>query len=140
MKTLHRFVLVGSGHVGDVHARVISELENAELAAVIDKNEKVGREYAAKYGCSYYASLQEAIQKEDFSIASICTPSYSHCGIAEEFVKAGKHERPHTALGYKMPVQFENQYCQGLSGEQLDKGKMNAQKSSTKSELFIRRR
>lgn len=91
MKEMHRFVLVGSGHVGDVHARVISELENAELAAVIDKNEEVGRGYAERYGCNYYASVQEAIQKEDFSIASICTPSSSHCKIAEEFVKAGKH-------------------------------------------------
>ncbi|MEA5049220.1 MAG: Gfo/Idh/MocA family oxidoreductase [Eubacteriales bacterium] len=91
MKEIHRFILIGTGHVGDIHARVIQGLENAELAAVVDKNESVGRKYAAQYGCHYYASLQEAIQKEDFSIASICTPSYSHCRIAGELVKAGKH-------------------------------------------------
>lgn len=91
MSNLHRFIIIGCGNVGDVHAKVVSEIENARLAAIVDKDEENGRKFASKYGCGYYSSYQEAIEKEDFTIASICTPSFSHCDIAIDLVNAGKH-------------------------------------------------
>lgn len=91
MKKKYKFALVGVGSVGKSHAAIINSLPDAELVSVIDKNGDAGRKFAQQYNSRYYDSIQEAILKEDIDIASISTPSSSHCAIAMEFVNAGKH-------------------------------------------------
>lgn len=86
-----KFGIIGTGNVADIHARVIKEIENAELAAVADSNTEKGRSFADKYGCNFFESYNEMFLKEDVSVVSICTPATTHANIALDAVDSGKH-------------------------------------------------
>lgn len=61
---------------------------------------------------SFFASLKkEALYRKD------CRHTTELLSKVKGYVQFYNGERPHTALGYKTPVQFEEQYLQGLSGE-----------------------
>jgi len=66
---------------------------------------------------SFFASMKkEALYRKD------CKYKTELLSTVNEYVRFYNNERPHTALGYKTPVQFEDQYFQGLSGGKLNKG------------------
>ena len=66
---------------------------------------------------SFVASMKkEAIYRKD------CKHKTELLSTVKEYVRFYNNERPHTALGYKTPAQFEDQYFQELSGEQLNMG------------------
>ena len=51
--------VVGVGYLGQHHARIYSELENAELVGVCDASPERAREIAEKYGCRVFGSVEE---------------------------------------------------------------------------------
>ncbi len=66
---------------------------------------------------SFFASMKkEALYRKD------CKYKTELLSTVKEYVRFYNNERPHTALGYKTPVQFEDQYFKGLSGEEMNKG------------------
>jgi predicted dehydrogenase len=92
-----RIGIVGLGHIGKNHARILSELPDCELAAVFDTDSKTARDIAAKHGGRAMASLDEFAAAVD--AATIATPTPTHFAIAEHLLKTGKHllvEKPIT--------------------------------------------
>ena len=60
----------------------------------------------------FFASMkQEVLYRKD------CRSKAELLSTVKEYVRFYNNERPHTALGYKTPVQFEDQYFQRLSEE-----------------------
>lgn len=58
---------------------------------------------------SFFASMKkEALYRKD------CKYKTELLSTVKEYVQFYNYERPHTALGYKTPVQFEDQYFKGL--------------------------
>lgn len=89
--------VIGIGYLGQHHARVYSEIEGAELIALIDTDIKKAKELADKYNCKAYSDYKEIIDKLD--AVSIVTPTVSHYEIAMHCLKAGKDlllEKPMT--------------------------------------------
>lgn len=89
--------VIGAGYLGQHHARVYSEIEGAELVALVDTDIKKAKELAAKYNCKAYSDYKEIIDKLD--AVSIVTPTVSHYEIAMLCLKAGKDlllEKPMT--------------------------------------------
>jgi len=96
MKKL-RVGVVGVGHIGSNHARIYSDLANAELVAILDidppRADEIGRKYKAKVA----ASLTEFAGMVD--AASVATPTSAHFAIARDLLARGKHlliEKPIT--------------------------------------------
>jgi len=92
-----RIGIVGLGHIGKNHARILSELPDCELAAVFDTNQETAREIAGKYGTRAAATLEEFA--EAVEAATIATPTPTHFAIAEHLLEEGKHllvEKPIT--------------------------------------------
>jgi predicted dehydrogenase len=87
-----RIAVVGAGAFGRNHLRVYRELELAgepvRLVAVVDANEAVRNEAAAKYGIPAFASAEELVS---FGIdaASICVPTVHHAAAARPLLAAG---------------------------------------------------
>lgn len=80
--------VIGTGHLGQHHARIYSEIEGVELKALIDINESRAQELAAKYNCKAYSDYKEIIKSLD--VVSIVTPTVTHYKIAIECLKQGK--------------------------------------------------
>jgi len=81
--------VAGVGHMGKEHARIYSELKEAELVGVHDSNPDTARKIAAKCKTRAFGSLEEMVDAVD--AASIVTPTSTHLAIAEPFLKRGKH-------------------------------------------------
>jgi len=81
--------VAGVGHMGKEHARIYSELHEAELVGVHDSNPDTARKIAAKCKTRAFGSLEEMVDAVD--AASIVTPTTTHLAIAEPFLRKGKH-------------------------------------------------
>lgn len=84
-----RIGIVGTGYIGNVHGRIYSRDERAEIAALYDiipeRAEKTSRTVGGKV-CS---SREELIGSVDSVL--VCTPNKTHKEIALDALAAGKH-------------------------------------------------
>ena len=79
-----RVALIGAGHIGSIHARVIQESENAELAVVVDTNKELEPRFR---NAPFVNSLSSALKlKPDCAIVSV--PTRFHEPIALELAEA----------------------------------------------------
>jgi predicted dehydrogenase len=83
-----RVGVIGVGYLGQHHARIYSEIEEAELIAVVDIDQKRADTFAAKYGCEAYYDFRDVLNKVD--VLSVVTPTTTHHDIALDCLKAGK--------------------------------------------------
>ena len=86
-----KFAILGCGTIGDVHARAIMELKDAELVALCDVNADKAREYAEKYGVKFYTDYNEMLDDTGIDAVAICTPSGMHADQAISALRKGKH-------------------------------------------------
>lgn len=80
--------VIGVGYLGQHHARIFSEIEEAELVAVVDIDKKKADTFAEKYNCESYTDYRDILHKVE--ALSIVTPTISHFDIAFDCLKAGK--------------------------------------------------
>jgi len=118
---VYRVGLIGCGGISAVHAQVLKELENTELAACAD----IIPERAERYGCAAYTDWMTMLDRERPDAVHLCTPHYLHPIMAEEAARRGIAvftEKPPAidaegwekvrAAGKKVPVGicFQNRY------------------------------
>ena len=82
-----RVAVVGVGHLGKHHARILSALSGVELAAVVDTNRARAAEIAAANGTRAAFDYRELLGQVD--AVTIAVPTELHCAIALPFLKAG---------------------------------------------------
>jgi len=95
-------VVIGVGHLGRHHARVVSESPNAELVAVVDTDVERGREIAEPLGVPAFARIEEVPGADDGAVeaAIIAAPTPSHEALALPLIERGMAlliEKPLTA-------------------------------------------
>lgn len=88
MKPL-RIGIVGVGHLGRIHARLISKLEQFTLVGVADPVEANRRQVAQEYGTTAYERHDELLGQVDAVV--IATPTALHREVAAEFLQRGVH-------------------------------------------------
>ncbi|MCB1230653.1 MAG: Gfo/Idh/MocA family oxidoreductase [Verrucomicrobiae bacterium] len=79
----------GVGAIGRNHARIYSELENAELAAIFDADTERARAIADEFGGTVTGTIDEFLAMVD--AASVSTPTVTHREIGTALLEAGKH-------------------------------------------------
>jgi len=83
-----RVAVVGAGRMGKLHARVLSEMESAELTCVVDTNPAAADAVARQRSCRALRDPAEAVALVDAAI--IAVPTGAHVAAAAPFVRAGK--------------------------------------------------
>ncbi|MBS3105421.1 Gfo/Idh/MocA family oxidoreductase [Candidatus Woesearchaeota archaeon] len=86
MKKL-KVAVIGAGAMGKSHARIYSDMGNAELIAVCDKDEKAANEIAKKHNAKPFTDYKEIDEKLD--AVSVCVPTKLHKGVAMFFINKG---------------------------------------------------
>jgi UDP-N-acetyl-2-amino-2-deoxyglucuronate dehydrogenase len=86
-----RFAVVGGGVIGQHHAKVISQLEDAQLTVAVDQDEDTADRLAAAFGAVPAVKLDDALVRDDVDAVAICTPSGIHAEQAASALEAGKH-------------------------------------------------
>ena len=90
-------VLIGAGHLGRIHAKLLSSLEPARLVAVAEPDARARQQVEAELSVRTVADYREVMG--DVEAAIVATPTIHHFSIASELLKAGIHvfcEKPLT--------------------------------------------
>lgn len=92
-----RVGVIGTGHIGRIHARLFADLAGANFTAIYDTDAAAAEEIARQHGTRAVSSLTEFAELVD--AATIATPTPSHFEIAKFLLERGKHilvEKPIT--------------------------------------------
>ncbi len=137
-----RIGLIGTGILGNIHAKTVAESNREVLAAVADINEEKGRACASKYGAVYYEDYNTMLKQEELDGIIVATPDFAHKDPVLSSIRAGKHvlvEKPiaidlsdakdivdEIRKGQKLMVNFTNRWAPPFvkAKEILDSGKI----------------
>jgi predicted dehydrogenase len=81
-----RVAVAGVGHLGALHARVYSAMDDVELVAVADVDPAAAERVAAETGSRAVSRLEDV---PDVDAASVVVPTVSHREVAEHFLARG---------------------------------------------------
>jgi len=79
--------VVGVGHLGRHHARILASVDGAALVAVVDTNGPRAQEIAAGAGATAYTRARDILGEVD--LVSIAAPTEVHAEIATMFLERG---------------------------------------------------
>lgn len=96
-----RTAVIGVGHLGQHHARILANMPDAELVGVVDANPDQARAVATKLNTTPYEHFEPLIGRVD--AVSVVTPTVHHHEVASAFLKAG------------VPVLVEKPVCRTLA-------------------------
>ncbi|WP_103864636.1 MULTISPECIES: Gfo/Idh/MocA family protein [Aquimarina] len=89
--------VLGAGHLGKIHLRLLQQSDNYELIGFYDASEAQAKAISDEFGYQLFNSAQELIDAVD--VVDIVTPTFAHFEVAKQAIKAGKHvfiEKPIT--------------------------------------------
>lgn len=81
--------VIGVGHLGAHHVRLLSQSPNWQLAGIFDTDPTKNRDVAVQYQLPNCASVGDLIARCDAIV--VCTPTDSHFVLASAAITAGKH-------------------------------------------------
>ena len=84
-----RIGVVGAGHLGKIHIRILKECDFAEFIGFYDANEEVAADVANSLGANSFASIDDLILACD--VVSVVTPTLAHYEIAQNAMRNFKH-------------------------------------------------
>ena len=93
-----KVAVVGVGHLGRHHARILSTLPGVHLVGVADVNGPRAQDVASQYGSTPYTDWRQLLDAVD--AVSIAAPTEAHAEIAAAFLHHNVHvlvEKPMTA-------------------------------------------
>ncbi|MBB3122719.1 putative dehydrogenase [Mesoflavibacter sabulilitoris] len=89
--------VLGAGHLGKIHLRLLKQSEKFELVGFYDADQENGKKVEAEFGYKYFDTIEQLIDAVD--VVDIVTPTLSHFDCARQAIKKGKHifiEKPIT--------------------------------------------
>lgn len=89
--------VLGAGHLGKIHLRLLNESSRYELVGFYDTNPEYAAEIEKEFGYLFFEDYEELLSKVD--VIDIVTPTLSHFDMAKKAMLAGKHvflEKPIT--------------------------------------------
>lgn len=84
-----RVGVVGTGHMGRHHVRILSEMPEALLVGVYDQRPEVAGELARKFDTVSFPSPEDLRREAEAVILAV--PTFAHANLGEELLEEGLH-------------------------------------------------
>jgi predicted dehydrogenase len=85
-----RVGVIGVGHLGKIHVRILKELNtHFDLVGIYDSNEQTARQVSQEFGLKYFESPKDLMNSVD--CVDVVTPTISHYEYVSEAIKMRKH-------------------------------------------------
>lgn len=81
-----KILLVGTGSMGSLHARVLSQSDRVDLVGVVEPREKAGRAVAERYETTWYPELSSL---SDVDAVVLASATHTHHKLALEILNQG---------------------------------------------------
>ena len=81
--------VLGAGHLGKIHLRLLNESSKYNLIGFFDPSEENAKVVSQEFGYKSFNTISELISAVD--VVDIVTPTLSHFECAKEAITAGKH-------------------------------------------------
>jgi len=82
-----RMAVVGCGHLGTIHARLLAGRDDADLVAVVDPSPDARQRVAEAHGCAPLAEPMELVGRVDAVV--VAAPTGLHAAVAVPLLEAG---------------------------------------------------
>ncbi len=83
-----RIAVVGVGHLGQHHARLLASMDGVQLAGIVDTKPGRAAEIASKLGVPTFTHLRD-LPLDTLDAATIAVPTVSHLDVALPLIDAG---------------------------------------------------
>lgn len=90
--------VLGAGHLGKIHLRLLQASDKYELTGFYDANKAHAKKIEKEFGYPYFSEISELINRVD--VIDLVSPTTTHFENAVKVIEAGKHifiEKPITA-------------------------------------------
>ncbi len=81
--------VIGAGHLGKIHIKLLKEIEEANLIGFYDIDTENAKKVENEFGIKSFKTLDELLNKVD--AVDIVTPTTTHFEIAKQAIKKQKH-------------------------------------------------
>ena len=81
--------VLGAGHLGKIHLRLLQQSEKFELIGFYDPSAEMAEKVSQEFGYRSFSSIESLIEAVD--VVDIVTPTLSHYDCAVKSIQAGKH-------------------------------------------------
>lgn len=82
-----RVGIVGTGSLGRIHARILTEMPEASVTGFVDRSDEAANEVTSKLSLKRFDSV--ATLAKEIDAAVVATPTSSHVEVARELLEAG---------------------------------------------------
>ena len=142
MKNKLKVGVLGAGHLGKIHLRLLNQSERYELVGFYDPNQEQAQKVVAEFGYTYFDSIDKLI--EAVEVVDIVTPTLSHYECAMKAIAAKRHifiEKPITSTVEEAEEIYHLLEANHLKGQVGHVERFNpaflAAKSSIENPMFI---
>lgn len=84
-----RIGVLGAGHLGKIHLRLLNQSEKYQLVGFYDPNHENAQKLSEELGYLRFDTIDELIEHVD--VVDVVTPTLSHFDCAVKAIKKGKH-------------------------------------------------
>lgn len=81
--------VLGAGHLGKIHLRLLQQSDKYELVGFYDENQENAERISKEFGYTNFSTIAKLIHAVD--VIDIVTPTLSHYKCAKVAIKSGKH-------------------------------------------------
>lgn len=81
--------VVGTGHLGRHHVRILAEMPQTDLVGIYDQRPEVAAELAERHGTTSLESVGDVAARAEAVVLAV--PTFAHARIGKELLDAGVH-------------------------------------------------